>query len=80
MSFEFFWLLGSVIVALDIYNTLYDDPIACMKYSCLSGLEKFFIVLQLAALAFLGSWLIVLWRMLTWLYIIKIRKYFRRRK
>lgn len=80
MSFEVFWLLGSVIVALDIYQTLKDDPIARIKYSGLDGFEKFCVILQLSAIAFLGSWLIVLWRVLTWLYVIKIRKLFRRRK
>ena len=80
MSFEVFWLLGSVIVALDIYLTLKDDPIAMIKYSGLDNFEKFCIILQLSAIAFLGSWLIVLWRVSTWLYIIKIRKLFRRRK
>lgn len=80
MNFEVFWLLGSVIVALDIYLTLKDDPIAMIKYSGLDNFEKFCTILQLLALAFLGSWLIVLWRVLTWLYVIKIRKLFRRRK
>ena len=80
MNFEVFWLLGSVIVAVDIYLTLKDDPIAIIKYSGLDNLEKFCTVLQLLAIAFLGSWLIVLWRALTWLYVIKFRKYFRRRK
>ena len=80
MSFEIFWLLGSVIVALDIYQTLNDDPFAKMKYSGLDNFEKFCTILQLSALAFLGSWLIVLWRVLTWLYFIKFRKLFRRRK
>lgn len=80
MSFEVFWLLGSIIVALDIYLTLKDDPIAMIKYSGLDNFEKFCTILQLLALAFLGSWLIVLWRALTWLYVIKFRKLFRRRK
>lgn len=80
MSFEVFWLLGSVIVDLDIYLTLKDDPIARIKYSGLDNFEKFCTILQLLAIAFLGSWLIVLWRASTWLYVIKIRKLFRRRK
>ena len=80
MSFEAFWLLGSVIVALDIYQTLKDDPLARMKYSGLDNFEKFCTVLQLSVLAFLGSWLIVLWKVLIWIYVIKFRKHFRRRK
>lgn len=71
-----FWLLGSVIVALDIFYTLHDDPIAQYKYKQLDDIAKFGIFVQLGLLCFIGSWLILAWRLGTYLYI----NYLRRRK
>lgn len=76
MNLMNFWLLGSVIVALDIFYTLYDDPIAHYKYQQLDTLAKFGVSIQLGIACFIGSWLILVWRLGTYLYI----NYLRRRK
>lgn len=70
------WLLGSVIVALDVFYTLHDDPIAKYKYNQLDSMAKFFVSIQLGLLCFIGSWLVLGWRLGTYLYI----NFLRRRK
>lgn len=69
-----FWLLGSILIALDIYYTIKDDPNVNYRYNIMSTTEKLTTFTQLFILCIIGSWFIVIWRIITILLI----KYLRR--
>lgn len=70
-----FWLLGSILVSLDIYFTIKDDPNVNYRYNMMTTNEKLITFAQLFVLGIVGSWFIIIWRVVTILFI----KYLRRK-
>ncbi len=73
-SFIKFWLIGAVLIAFDIYFTIKDDPIVNYKYNNMTTTQKLLTFAQLFTICVIGSWLIVIWRIIIFILI----KYLRR--
>lgn len=74
-DFIAFWLLGSILVSLDIYFTIKDDPNVNYRYNIMTTNEKLLTFAQLFILCGVGSWFIIIWRIVT----ILLTKYLRRK-
>lgn len=68
------WLIGTCLVLIDMLYALDNEPIAKIKYQELSQLEQFGILVQLFLLAFIGSWFIIIWRIVNQILIIYLHK------
>lgn len=74
-NFIKFWLIGAILVAIDIYFTIKDDPTVNYRYNEMSTTQKLLTIAQLFILSVVGSWFIIVWRVVTILFI----KYLRRK-
>lgn len=74
-EFVRFWLIGSILVAFDIYFTIKNDPCVNYRYNEMSTKEKLLTSAQLFVFCVVGSWFIIIWRIVTILLI----KYLRRK-
>ena len=68
------WLIGTCLVLIDMLYALDNEPIAKIKYQELSQLEQFGILVQLFLLAFIGSWFIIIWRIVNQILITYLHK------
>lgn len=74
-NFIKFWLIGAILIAIDIYFTIKDDPNVNYRYNEMSTTQKLSTIAQLFVLSVVGSWFIIIWRIVTILFI----KYLRRK-
>lgn len=73
-DFIAFWLFGAVLVALDIYFTIKDDPNVNYRYNEMTTTQKLITFIQLFILCGVGSWFIIIWRIVTTLLINYLRR------
>lgn len=74
-NFIKFWLFGAILIAIDIYFTIKDNPNVNYRYNEMSTKQKLLTFAQLFVLSVIGSWFIIIWRVVTILFI----KYLRRK-
>ena len=72
-EFVRFWLIGSILVAFDILCVLKNDENVKFRYNKLTTLQKLDVFGQLLFICIFGSWFIIIWRVVTFLFIRRIK-------
>lgn len=72
-EFVRFWLIGSILVAFDVLYVLKNNENVKFKYNRLTTLQKLGVFWQLLLICVFGSWFIIIWRVITFLFIRRIK-------